>query len=160
MDINWLVVSVIGNILLGLYGAIFTTCTVVKANKEKKPQISVSVSMRWQAKFPDDRFGSEVLLIIVTNTGSKKVKVDTPCLELSSGGSISSFPSLSPYRFPAWVESWDNCVIMMEMKLTKYRLIKLGNKGTVKLKGKVSDATGKVYVSKKSVDFNLDEEYE
>ena len=160
MDINWLVVSVIGNILLGLYGVVFTTITKVKANKEKKPQISVSVSMRWRAKFPDDRGGSELLLITVTNTGSKKVKVNTPYLELSSGGSISSFPSLSPYRFPAWVESWDNCVIMMEMKQIKDRLINLGNKGTVKLKGKVSDATGKVYVSKESVDFNLDEEYE
>ena len=160
MDINWLVVSVIGNILLGLYGVILTTFTAVKANKEKKPQISVSVSMRWRPKYLDGRVGSEVLLITVTNTGSKKVKVKTPYLELSSGGSIFSLPPLSPYRFPAWVESWDNCVIMMEMKQIKDRLINHGNKGTVKLKGKVSDATGKVYLSKESVDFNVDEEYD
>jgi len=160
MDINWLVVSVIGNILLGLYGAIFTTCTVVKANKEKKPQLSVSVSMRWRPKYRDGRVGSEVLLITVTNTGSKKVKVKTPYLELPSGGSIFSIPPLSPYRFPMWLESWDNCFIWMEMKQIKDKLVELGNKGIVKLKGKVSDATEDVYLSKESIDFNVGGEYD
>jgi hypothetical protein len=48
----------------------------------------------------------------------------------------------------------------MEMKQIKDRLVELGNKGTVKLKGKVSDATEKVYLSKESIDFNIDEEYD
>ena len=160
MDINWLVVSVIGNILLGLYGAIFTTCTVVKANREKKPQLSVSMLPRWRPTYRRGKVGSEVISIIVTNTGSKKVKVSTPYFELPSGESIFSLPPLSPYRFPMWLESWDNCFIWTEMKQIKDRLVELGNKGTVKLKGKVSDATDMVYLSKESIDFNVDEEYD
>ena len=160
MDINWLVVSVIGNILLGLYGAIFTTCTVIKANKEKKPQLSVSMLPRWRPKYRRGKVGSEVISIIVANIGSKKVKVNAPYLELPSGESIFSISPLSPYQFPMWLESWDNCFILMEMKQIKDELAKLGNKGTVKLKGKVSDATENVYLSKESIDFNAGEEYE
>ncbi len=160
MDINWLVVSVIGNILLGLYGAIFTTCTVVKANREKKPQLSVSMIVRWRPIYRRGKVGSELISIIVTNTGSKKVKVNTPYLELPSGESIFSIPYLTPSRFPMWLESWDNCFIWIEMKQIKDKLVELGNKGTVKLKVRVLDATEKVYRSKESIDFNVDEEYD
>jgi len=160
MQINWLVISVIGNILFGLYGALLTTYTIIKSNKKKKPQLSVSVLLRWRPKYRYSKVGSEVHSILVTNTGSKKVKVNTPYLELPSGESIFSIPSSSPYRFPMWLESWDNCFILMEMKQIKDRLVELGNKGTVKLKGKVSDATDMVYLSKESIDFNVDEEYD
>ena len=116
MPVNWAVVSIIGNFVFGFYSIGLTLYTVIKSNKEKKPQISVSVSKRWRPKYLDGRVGSEVLLITVTNTGSKKVKVKTPYLELPSGESIFSIPPLSPYRFPMWLESWDNFFIWMEMK--------------------------------------------
>ena len=66
MPVNWTVVSIIGNFVFGFYSIGLTLYTVIKSNKEKKPQISVSVSMRWRPKYLDSRVGSEVLLITVT----------------------------------------------------------------------------------------------
>jgi len=45
MPVNWTVVSIIGNFVFGFYSIGLTLYTVIKSNKEKKPQISVSVSM-------------------------------------------------------------------------------------------------------------------
>jgi hypothetical protein len=42
----------------------------------------------------------------------------------------------------------------------KSSLLKKGYSGLIKLRGKVSDATGKVYTSKKSWDFDLKKEYD
>ncbi len=44
MPVNWTVVSIIGNFVFGFYSIGLTLYTVIKSNKEKKPQISVSVS--------------------------------------------------------------------------------------------------------------------
>ena len=160
MDINWLVVSVIGNILLGLYGAIFTTCTVVKANKEKKRQLSVNVSMGWRPKFHSGELGPTLLLITVTNPGSRKVTVNVPYLELPDGGSLFTPIPLSNVRFPYKLEEGDNCALWTEMNEVKNTLIEQGYSGVIKLKGKVSDGTGKTYKSKKSCGFNVDKEYD
>jgi len=160
MDINWLVVSVIGNILLGLYGAIFTTCTVVKANKDKKRQLSVSVSMGWRPKFHNGKLGPVLLLITVTNPGNRKVTVNCPYLGLPDGSNIITPIPLSHVRFPYKLEEGENCVIWTEMNEVKNTLIEQGYSGVVKLKGKVSDGTGKTYKSKKSWDFNVNEEYD
>lgn len=160
MAINWPVISIIGNFLFGFYSIGLTLYTVIKSNKEKKRQLSVNVSMGWLPKFHSGELGPDLLLITVTNPGSRKVTVNVPYLELPDGRSIVTPIPLSNVRFPYKLEEGDNCVIWIKMNEIKSTLLKKGYSGVVKLKGKVSDGTGKTYKSKKGRDFNVNKKYD
>lgn len=148
------------NILLGIYAVGLTTYTVIKSNRERRRQLSVSVSTGWRPAFHDGSFGPQLLLITVTNPGDRKVTVNTPYLKLPDGSSLVTPMPLSHVRFPYRLEEGENCAIWIEMNEVKGSLRKKGYSGIAKLKGKVSDGTSKVYTSKKSWDFNTDEEYD
>ena len=151
--------SVILNYVFGFYGAILTTYTGIKAVKEKKRKVSINVSTRWQWSLPDGKRSSELLLITVINSGGKKVKVNTPYLELPDGKSLVTPVPMIPISFPRWLPVEDSFTLPMQMNDVKANLIELGFKGIVKLRGNITDATEHKYTSKKSCDFNIDEEY-
>jgi len=147
-------------ILLGIYAGGLTTYTVIKSNRERRRQLSVSVSTGWRQAFHDGSFSSQFLLITVTNPGNRKVIVNTPYLKFPDGRRLATPVPLSNVRFPYKLEEGDNCAIWIEMNKVKSSLLKNEYSGIVKLKGEVLDGTNKVYTSKKSCDFNTDEEYD
>jgi len=147
------------NILLGIYALGLTTYTVIKSNRERKRQLSVNVSTGWRPDFHDGSLGPQLLLITVTNPGNRKVTLNVPYLELPDGSSFLFPIPLTHVRFPYRLEEGENCAIWIEMNDVKGYLREKGYSRTVKLKGKVSDMTGKVYISKKSWEFDTDKEY-
>jgi hypothetical protein len=153
-------VSTLGNIILGTYGALLTTYTIVNGNKAKKRRLSVNVSTGFRPVFRDGNLGPQLLLITVTNPGSRKVTVDVPYLELPDGKNLVTPMPLTNVSFPYRLEEGENCVIWIEMNEVKDALLKKGYSGTVRLRGKVSDATGRVFKSKKSWDFELGKPYD
>jgi len=153
-------VSTFGNIVLGIYGALLTTYTIIKSNQEKKPRLSVNLSTGWRPALRDGQLGPELLLITVTNLANRKATVNTPYLGLPDGKNLVTPIPLTNVRFPYRLEEEDNCAIWMEMNVVKNTLLKQGYSGIVKLTGKVSDGIGRVFKSKKSWDFDVDKLYD
>jgi len=151
--------STLGNIVLGIYGALLITYTIIKSNKEKKRQLSVNVSTCWRPAFRDGILGPQLLLITVTNPGNRKATVNTPYLELPDGKKLVIPIPLTHVRFPYRLEGGENCVIWVEINKVKDELLKQSYSGIVKLRGKVSDGTGQVFKSNESRDFDIDRPY-
>ena len=156
MEINWLVVSVIGNIVFGLYGAALTTYNIVKSSKEKKRQLTVKMSGGWQTRGYEisDKF---MLFIEVANPGQRDVTINIPSIGLPDGKNIFTPIPLTHVRFPYELKEGKSCSIWVEKEEIKSELIKHGYSGTVKLRAKVSDATGKVYKARKPWKLELKE---
>ena len=147
MKIDWFIVSVIGNILLMLYGVILTTYTIIKSNKEKRRQISVKVSNGWLVYGPE--LSKFMLIITIANPGNRTVAINTPHIKLPDRR-VMFFPRPSSnVTFPHELEEGKDCTVWNEMEMLKHSLIKHGYSGKVKLEANVSDRTGKVYKAKK-----------
>ncbi len=150
--------SVILNILLGVYGLGLTTYTVIRSNKEKRRRLNITFSCGFPAHGPD--LGPYVLFITVSNPGDRKVTINVPHIELPDGKLIVTPYPLSNVTFPYELEEGKNCLIWVEMKELKRILTKREYTGTVKLRAKVSDGTGKVYKSKKKWDFDVGKDFD
>jgi len=155
MDIsNW------ANIILGIYGVGLTTYTVIKSNRAKKRVLSVSLSTGYIPRWHNGNLGPQLLLITVANPGDRKATINVPYLGLPDGKNLFTPMPLTNVKFPFRLEEGENCSIWIEMNQIKHSLLEQGYSGVVRLKGKVSDGTGKIYTSKKSWDFDLAVNYD
>ena len=148
------------NIILAIYGAILTTYTIIKSNKEKERQVLVSLSQGWRPRLQNGSLGRQLLFITAANPGNRDVTVNIPSLEMPDGKGLVTPIPLTNVLFPYRLKEGSNCAIWIEMNEVKKSLIEIGYSGKVKLWGKVSDAVGKVYKSKKPLEFDLYSNYE
>lgn len=152
--------SIWANICLGIYGAGLTTYTIIKSNRAKKRVLSISLSTGWMTPLKNGILGPHMLFITVANPGDRKATINTPYLGLPDGKNIFFPEPFTNVNFPHRLEEGENCLIWIEMNRIKLSLLRQGYSGVVRLKGKVSDGTGKNYTSKKSWDFDLAVNYD
>ena len=156
MENTWLIISVIGNILLGLYGAGLTTYTITKSNKEKKRQLSVNLAKGFYTS--GQGLSALMLIIRVANPGNRAVTIDSPYIELPDRTTLIWRNPLSDVRFPYELEEGKSCHVWAEIEDVTGELVKKGHSGKVKLTAKVKDRTDKIYSAKKPLELELDEE--
>jgi len=142
------------NILLGIYGAGTTTYIIIKQNEARKRKLSVKISSGWIPQ-SNGRLGPEFLFITVANPGNRDVTINVPYLELPDKKTLVTPVPLTNVRFPYRLKEGENCSIWIEINEIKNRLKESGYKGIVELKACVSDATGKIYSSRKKYKFVL-----
>jgi hypothetical protein len=150
--------STLGNIILGIYGAGLTTYTIIKANEDKRRQVTVTISNGWLTYGQD--LSKLMLFITMANPGFRTVTLNSPKIVLPDGKSMVYMNPLSDVTFPHELKEGKDCLVWTEMEMIKRSLIEQGYSGRVKLKASVSDRTGKVYKAKKPWILNLEETFD
>jgi len=146
------------NILLGIYAVGLTTYTIIKSNREKRRQLTVTFSNGWLTFGP--KLSKFMLFIAIANPGNRTVSINSPHIKLPDGKSMFFPKPMSDVTFPCDLKEGKDCKVWIEMEFLKGDLIERGYTGKVKLKARVGDRTGKLYKAKKSTKLNLEEKFD
>ena len=89
------------------------------------------------------------------NPGDRKVTINVPYIKLPDGRSLVTPWPTANVQFPYDLLEGKNCFLWAKESDIKQTLLEKEYSGKVKLHGAVSDATGKVFISKKPWGFDL-----
>ena len=115
------------------------------AKREKSPQLRVKLSNGLLVSGPD--LSETMLIIEVANPGTKPVIINS--VAISFKGQIAIFPGILPgtHRVPFELEPGKNATFWTPLSEFASSLLEEGARGKVKLRARVSSATGDYYLS-------------
>ncbi len=143
---------------VALYGAILSTYTLIQNKKEKQRHLKVHITERYPLFKQGQVLKPDGIIIQMKNPGYKKVTVVDSQIMLSKD-QILIFPSpIGNISFPYEIDEGKECVVNIELQKVISGASKLGYSGDVKLRAKVIDGAGDIYISKKALKLNLDED--
>lgn len=142
---------------VALYGSILSTYTLIQNKKEKQRQLKVHITERYPLSKQGQALKPDGIIIQMKNPGYKKVTVVDSQIMLPKD-QVLIFPSpIGSIIFPYEIDEGKECVVYIELQKVISGTTKLGYSGDVKLRAKIIDGAGDIYISKKALKLNLDE---
>lgn len=129
-----------------LYGAVLSTYTLVRQNKNKKPSIKVSISTGFVTDFTC--LGPVRVMVTAANDGHVPVMVVSWAIRLPDKTSLVVPGAETSRTLPVSLAPGENCTMWVDRDDVVQKLIKIGYSGRVPVRAVVSDAIGNKFYSK------------
>jgi hypothetical protein len=133
--------------LIALYGAVVATLVAVDQFRKSRSHVVVDVLRVWISD-SDGCFSDEELSVRAANTGTRTVCFGSlPSLCHGKTAMVVPFPHLDSDSFPLELQPGGSCKVFIDPVRIAGDLKKSGVHGTVNLRGRFVDETGRVYRS-------------
>ena len=139
--------------IVALYGALLSSAIFINNLSAKRKRIRIKLSGGFLTGMP--QLSEYMLILNISNPGSKSVTVNTPYIKLPDGKQIILFDIQSNYNFPHTLEEGKSVHAWIEFESLKQELIRNNYSGKVNLLCYLQDQTDKTFRSKKPIKIDL-----